>query len=53
MKLKIIIIVIITGMLTLSSCKSTSKPCGLAENPSNTYQKTTNNLFVFVTRQIS
>lgn len=53
MKLKIIIIVFITGMLTLSSCRSTSKPCGLAENPTNTSQKITSSLYTFITRQVS
>lgn len=53
MKLKIIVIVFITGMLTLSSCRSTSKPCGLAENPTNTFQKTSSSLYTFITTQVS
>ena len=53
MKFKIYIIVLITGILTMSSCRSTSKPCGLAKNPINTYQKTINSLFVITTKQVS
>lgn len=31
MKLRIIAIIFIIGVLTLSSCRSTSTPCGLAD----------------------